>query len=61
MYKRKGWKLPVIIVCVVLLLLLALVVTGALLVHKVDTIYPGAVSYTHLHKNSSVLRQSVPS
>ena len=38
---RGGWKLPVIIVCVVLLLLLALVVTGALLVHKVDTIYPG--------------------
>ena len=37
----RGWKLPVIIVCVVLLLLLALVVTGALLVHKVDTIYPG--------------------
>lgn len=38
---RGSWKLPVIIVCVVLLLLLALVVTGALLVHKVDTIYPG--------------------
>ncbi len=39
--QRGSWKLPVIIVCVVLLLLLALVVTGALLVHKVDTIYPG--------------------
>ncbi len=38
---RGSWKLPVIIVCVVLLLLLALVVTGALLVHRVDTIYPG--------------------
>ena len=38
---RGSWKLPVIIVCIVLLLLLALVVTGALLVHKVDTIYPG--------------------
>ena len=38
---RGSWKLPVIIVCVVLLLLLALVMTGALLVHKVDTIYPG--------------------
>ena len=38
---RGSWKLPVIIVCIVLLLLLALVVTGALLVHRVDTIYPG--------------------
>ena len=38
---RGSWKLPVIIVCVILLLLLALVVTGALLVHRVDTIYPG--------------------
>lgn len=38
---RGSWKLPVVIVCVVLLLLLALVVTGALLVHRVDTIYPG--------------------
>lgn len=38
---RGSWKLPVIIVCIVLLLLLALVVTGALLVHRIDTIYPG--------------------
>ena len=38
---RGSWKLPVIIVCVIFLLLLALVVTGALLVHRVDTIYPG--------------------
>lgn len=38
---KGSWKLPVIIVCVILLLLTALVVTGAVLVHRVDTIYPG--------------------
>ena len=38
---KGSWKLPVIIVCVILLLLLALVVTGALLVRQVDTVYPG--------------------